>query len=310
MSDKDQIKELFSQKLGQYEAKVRPDLWANVASQVSAASSAASSSGLSLVTKVIIGISAAGVITTGVILFNANENSSNPTKDNNDPVVTQVKQKLDEELITENQQDNIQPTANKNQNDLDNSVKEVEVLQNSTETKKGPSEKKYIVDNPEHTTEKKSDPQKVAVVPEATIEKRPENTEKETSSKPLMKVEPTDQLAGDDNPIEGIEAENEKKEVVQPFELVNLPNVFTPDGDGTNDFFFLDLPELNAFQILVLDQNGETVFESNDPEFKWDGRDIRTGNRVKKGIHTYIIIAENTKGQVAKAREFLMITFD
>jgi len=54
-----------------------------------------------------------------------------------------------------------------------------------------------------------------------------------------------------------------------------LPNVFTPNGDGTNDVFsikdkfkvYCD-PE---FSFTIYNRWGKKVFESKDPEFEWDG---------------------------------------
>ena len=75
MNEKDNIKDLFSKKLTNYEAKVDPQLWTNISSQIgSAVTSTAAGTGVSLLTKVIIGtVVTAAVVTTGVILFNNNQ---------------------------------------------------------------------------------------------------------------------------------------------------------------------------------------------------------------------------------------------
>jgi gliding motility-associated-like protein len=310
LSDKDQIKELFSQKLGQYEANVRPELWANVASQMNVASSAAASSGLSLVSKIIIGFTAAGVITTGVIVFTNNEKVS---EKNETPVLTQAQgqQKTQEVPVPLKQRSSSSNATDNNPKEIVPTEDKEFVLQFQAEPEEDVVGIENTIDKQEETAKEIAKGEQVTTVKEmeATPQKTPNNSNEASNAKPPMKVDPTDQITQEDDPVHSIGTVNEN-EKEQPFELINLPNVFTPDGDGTNDFFFLELPELSTFKIMILDQNGETVFESNDPNFKWDGSDIRTGNRVKKGIHSYIIIAENKKGQVAKAREFLMITFD
>jgi gliding motility-associated-like protein len=52
-----------------------------------------------------------------------------------------------------------------------------------------------------------------------------------------------------------------------------VPNVFTPNGDGNNDFFEIygHLKTLAFLEIQVFNRWGEKVFQSNDLHFKWDG---------------------------------------
>ena len=68
----------------------------------------------------------------------------------------------------------------------------------------------------------------------------------------------------------------------------NPPNVFTPNGDGFNDMFFLsglddpsaNLPPDNCedqFQnIIIFDRNGKTVFTSDNRDFIWNGANVPT----------------------------------
>jgi gliding motility-associated-like protein len=66
-----------------------------------------------------------------------------------------------------------------------------------------------------------------------------------------------------------------------------LPNVFTPNGDGANDDLELFGPKAGIVNLSfsVFDRWGEKVFESNDPNFKWDGtyRDVME----KPGVFVY-----------------------
>ena len=52
-----------------------------------------------------------------------------------------------------------------------------------------------------------------------------------------------------------------------------IPNVFTPNSDGANDFFEIygNLKLLRYLEIQVFNRWGEKVFESNNFHFKWDG---------------------------------------
>lgn len=60
---------------------------------------------------------------------------------------------------------------------------------------------------------------------------------------------------------------------VTPKYVVFVPNVFTPNGDGTNDYFevFGNKEAWKQFNVVVFNRIGEKVYESNDMNFKWDG---------------------------------------
>lgn len=73
MEGKDNIKELFSQKLGNYEAKVNPELWAKISSQVAAGATTTVATGLSLFTKIAIGVGVSAAAIATVVLLNSND---------------------------------------------------------------------------------------------------------------------------------------------------------------------------------------------------------------------------------------------
>jgi gliding motility-associated-like protein len=61
---------------------------------------------------------------------------------------------------------------------------------------------------------------------------------------------------------------------VIPFYNIYVPNAFTPNGDGNNDYFsvFGEKEDWKQFSIKVFDRWGEKVYESEDENFQWDGR--------------------------------------
>ncbi len=89
----------------------------------------------------------------------------------------------------------------------------------------------------------------------------------------------------------------------------NLPNVFTPDGDGLNDYLFIDSEGLTAFQITVFNSKREVVYESNDVDFKWYGEDLRSQQKVEKGNYYYIIIARDKLGNVIHKHQTLSVIY-
>ncbi len=60
---------------------------------------------------------------------------------------------------------------------------------------------------------------------------------------------------------------------VIPIHDIFIPNAFTPNGDGNNDYFSIygKLNLLVFFEAKIFDRWGEKVFESNNPNFVWDG---------------------------------------
>jgi gliding motility-associated-like protein len=66
-----------------------------------------------------------------------------------------------------------------------------------------------------------------------------------------------------------------------------MPNAFTPNGDGNNDYFIpiLDFsPE--SFVMIIYDRAGRRLFETTDPYEGWDGS-FRGGDRVMEGVYVY-----------------------
>lgn len=53
---------------------------------------------------------------------------------------------------------------------------------------------------------------------------------------------------------------------------VNMPNVFTPDGDGINDFCIpIDCANCEDYELAIYNRWGNCVFESSDPLHGWNG---------------------------------------
>jgi gliding motility-associated-like protein len=52
----------------------------------------------------------------------------------------------------------------------------------------------------------------------------------------------------------------------------DLPNVFTPNNDGVNDYFMaIKVRQVKEINLSVVDRWGNLVYTTNDPEFKWNG---------------------------------------
>jgi gliding motility-associated-like protein len=84
--------------------------------------------------------------------------------------------------------------------------------------------------------------------------------------------------------------------VVEPSEL-DAPNVFTPNGDGVNDFFLVHAKSLKSFRIRIYSRSGRKVyeFEQTEEKFEWDGWDGTINgkgeNFAQPGVYYYVIEA-------------------
>ena len=73
-------------------------------------------------------------------------------------------------------------------------------------------------------------------------------------------------------------------------------NVFTPDGDGLNDYFKIEVENEKSFILQIVDEKGKLVFETTDKNKYWDGKNIFTGLPCKKGFYYYKLIIEFNNG--------------
>jgi len=69
-----------------------------------------------------------------------------------------------------------------------------------------------------------------------------------------------------------------------------LPNIFTPNGDGINDYYTPVKPYYFVEEIRMTIQNrwGIVVFETTDPEIRWDGRYFKNNRIVSDGVYFYV----------------------
>lgn len=66
-----------------------------------------------------------------------------------------------------------------------------------------------------------------------------------------------------------------------------IPNAFTPNGDGKNDYWQIygSTNTIKQLNVMVFDRIGEKVFESDDVNFSWDG--MYRGQYVAQGVYVY-----------------------
>ena len=79
--------------------------------------------------------------------------------------------------------------------------------------------------------------------------------------------------------------------VVQQVNPLIIPNVFTPNGDGVNDYFFI--PGLDTYsenEITIINRWGNVVYEKKNYQGDW------TGNGLPEGTYYYVLRAFTLAG--------------
>jgi gliding motility-associated-like protein len=71
---------------------------------------------------------------------------------------------------------------------------------------------------------------------------------------------------------------------------LNLPNVFTPNGDNINDVFRpKEAQHAENFEIQIFDRWGRLVFKTKDFPFEWNGCYMDSNNACPDGAYFYVI---------------------
>lgn len=68
---------------------------------------------------------------------------------------------------------------------------------------------------------------------------------------------------------------------------VVIPNVITPNGDGVNDFFRIEIFENTCFSCKIYNRWGEKIYEFDQAGQGWDGR--VKGREVSEGTYYYLL---------------------
>jgi gliding motility-associated-like protein len=88
----------------------------------------------------------------------------------------------------------------------------------------------------------------------------------------------------------------ETKIVVEPSKL-EIPNVFTPDGDSNNDYFLINVQSLRFLSIEIYSRSGLRVYQfKGDSESLaqwqgWDGNINDSSVKASPGVYYYVIRA-------------------
>ena len=82
--------------------------------------------------------------------------------------------------------------------------------------------------------------------------------------------------------------------IVEPIFTFYIPTAFTPDDNGINETFYGAGESIRTYNLKITDRWGKLIFESNEPDFHWDGTYL--GKQVEMGVYVYQFYVEDLFG--------------
>jgi gliding motility-associated-like protein len=92
---------------------------------------------------------------------------------------------------------------------------------------------------------------------------------------------------------------------IRPEVYLYIPNAFTPNGDGLNDYFSISSIGAVKFEFLIFNRWGELIYETEDENFQWDGK--YKGERVPLGVYVFQVYIENVRDEHVLKRGHIVV---
>ena len=88
--------------------------------------------------------------------------------------------------------------------------------------------------------------------------------------------------------------------------FLSVPNVFTPNGDGSNDLFFIPNKGLASLEVMIYNRWGLLMATINSPSGYWDGK--TAAGDATDGTYFFILKATGTDGKQHNAQGYLLLS--
>jgi gliding motility-associated-like protein len=289
MIEKDNIQELLQEKLQSHEVTPPDAVWQNVSSSLSnVAATSGAAAGTSTLLKIaaaVVGVSGLGIATYFMIQDDI------PTKEKTSSIQIEEEIESQETKTSEPENKVIEIEENENRSvietpDFDQPesiVEEIAVEEESIALQENELE---LTENP------------TEVIPTNTeqVDVKEEVVENPSPSTQIEELVSVVSESSDEEIQETPEVENQEEIFSELEEEVTLPNIFTPNNDGANDFFEITIGEKQDFQIVVINHMNKVVFQSNSVDFRWDGM-LPSGDPAPSGNYVYFISAKTMSGK-------------
>ncbi|MBK7966187.1 MAG: PKD domain-containing protein [Bacteroidetes bacterium] len=80
-----------------------------------------------------------------------------------------------------------------------------------------------------------------------------------------------------------------KEIYIKPGLSVYIPNAFTPNDDGYNDYFYPSGIGYSGMQLFIYNRWGEQIFATSDKTKGWDGKSKNGNDPCIDGVYIYIV---------------------
>lgn len=86
---------------------------------------------------------------------------------------------------------------------------------------------------------------------------------------------------------------------VDVMDVLDCPNVFSPNEDGINDYFIIHSNGVTIYNIQIFSRSGVRVYQAEAPTITWDGRN-QSGQELLPGTYFYVIKPVQGTGRFEK----------
>lgn len=282
MKDKDIFKDIFSEKLGNHEVKVNPELWSTISSKIATSTVATGTSvGISLLSKIVIGGSVVAAISIGTYLIYPSVKTNSSKKEiKNIPIQSKdTSSKINSRKIEKNG---------------------VDVTPIIISFPPSHSICKDLISSDPFTIETKETAIKILFENKELI------LDKIISDNNLVKTEENKEIKNNviENNIAPSSYSTESNQNESSIE--ELPNIFTPNFDGINDELRINSNGLRDFSLVILDSKSQIIYRSEDPNFNWNGIKLN-GEMIEEGNYLYYITAYDSNGKAVNKYSSLKV---
>ncbi len=88
---------------------------------------------------------------------------------------------------------------------------------------------------------------------------------------------------------------------------IEVPNIFSPNGDGVNDFFVLDVDGVETIECQIYNRWGTLIFEWDALNGHWAG-ETKNGDAAPEGTYYYMVRAVGKDGTVIEEAGHVTLT--
>lgn len=289
-----ELDKIFSDQLQNLESPVNPEIWTRVSNSITQAGTSTTAAATSGISKIAIGI-AATVVTGSIaaaIFFYSTKNNENKQAEQVISIPTVSAENKEASTNGAPQTDITTPGTTQIKQDLSintTAAQPAQLQQNVTDAT-NPALTNETGGNVDGTTNSQTSTQ--TYIPSTEVNNPDPN---QASKSDVGTNKPNDALVSTSQPSESEKAipSVPTDDVAQYLDLEHISNVLTPNGDGMNEEFLVNVNNMKIVNMVIYDRNGKTIksVQNSTKELIWDGKD-KNGNTVATGTYFYFIFGE------------------